>query len=377
MGPLKIYWTYYDFSITMGYKGTKHKKFAARKNICKFFERLEKTPIPMPLYYEGVKQNREVMNMEKGNPYSFYVVLADGIMEIPQDSNLSWITLFYALPRELVEKRPAYLEFPRNIHQLLHSEKYRKMIQSDAFLEFVWDCYAWAAWQFFRVPAKGGTYRSIPGDWSNYSGDFPLWRLSYEIIKHFRNKFETDMEWSFQRLFLMGSGNELPWLSYQHFSNLVGNLTDMIVEEQDWQPMIDEIWNNRQVADYAGRNINKRDFMRTWDHSRTAEHISLEDMLENGTNIDGEQLYEIPDPRSEFETEVLAEQTMEQFKDKLTEQDKQILQLRYEGDSLKEIAEKVGFKSPSAVSKRIEKLASAYEDFVSEEYSDFLDKHTT
>ena len=62
--------------------------------------------------------------MEKSNPYRFYVVLADGIMEIPQDSNLSWITLFYALPKELVEKRPAYLELhgtftnfyiPRNI----------------------------------------------------------------------------------------------------------------------------------------------------------------------------------------------------------------------------------------------------------------------
>ena len=70
----------------------------------------------------------EVMNMGKGNPYSFYVVLADGIMEIPQESNLSWITLFYALPKELVEKRPAYLELPRNIHQLLHSEEYRKEI---------------------------------------------------------------------------------------------------------------------------------------------------------------------------------------------------------------------------------------------------------
>ena len=54
--------------------------------------------------------------MKKSNPYSFYVVLADGIMEIPQESNLSWITLFYALPKELVEKRPAYLELPRNIH---------------------------------------------------------------------------------------------------------------------------------------------------------------------------------------------------------------------------------------------------------------------
>ena len=97
----------------------------------------------------------EVMNMEKSNPYSFYVVLADGIMEIPQDSNLSWITLFYALPKELVEKRPAYLELPRNIHQLLHFEEHRKLIESEAFLELVWDCYAWAAWQFFQVPGKG------------------------------------------------------------------------------------------------------------------------------------------------------------------------------------------------------------------------------
>lgn len=68
---------------------------------------------------------------------------------------------------------------------------------------------------------------------------------------------------------------------------------------------------------------------------------------------------------------------MKQFKDKLTEQDRKILQLRYEGYALKEIAEKTGFKSPSAVSKRIEKLDGAYEDFVSGEYSDFLDKHTT
>ena len=185
------------------------------------------------------------------------------------------------------------------------------------------------------------------------------------------------MEWSFQRLFLMDKDSELPWLSYQHFSNLVGNLTDRIVEEQNWQPMIDEIWNNRQVADYSGKNISKRDFMRSWDHSRTAEHISLEDVLENGVSIDGEQLYDIADPRGEFESTVLTEQSMEQFRGKLTDQDKLILQLRYEGYSLKEIAEKAGFKTPSAVSKRIEKLTGAYEDFISGEYSDFLDKHIT
>ena len=148
------------------------------------------------------------------------------------------------------------------------------------------------------------------------------------------------------------------------------------MEEQNWQPMIDEIWNNRQVEDYTGKNINKRDFMRSWNHSRTAQHISLEDMLENGANIDGEQIYDIADPRGEFESTVLTEQSMEQFKEKLTDQDKMILQLRYEGYSLKEIAEKAGFKSPSAVSKRIEKLAGGYEDFVSGEYRKFLDKST-
>ena len=36
--------------------------------------------------------------------YSFFAVVPDGIIEIPQGSNLSWLTLFYALPRELVEK---------------------------------------------------------------------------------------------------------------------------------------------------------------------------------------------------------------------------------------------------------------------------------
>ncbi len=179
--------------------------------------------------------------MAKTSPYSFIVLLPNSVIEIPQSSNLSWLTLFYALPKELVEKRAAYLNLPRNIHQLLRSDEYKAMINTDTFLELVWDCYAWAAWQYFQIPHKDGTYRDIPGDWSHYSGDFPLWQLSYEIIKHFRNKFETEMEWSFQRLFLMSEDAELPWLTYQHFGNLVGNLTDMIVAEQEWQPMIDEI----------------------------------------------------------------------------------------------------------------------------------------
>ncbi len=314
--------------------------------------------------------------MTKTKPYSFIVLLPNSVIEIPQSSNLSWLTLFYALPKELVEKRAPYLSLPRNIHQLLRSDEYKTMINTDTFLELVWDCYAWAAWQFFQVPLRDGTYREIPGSWSHYSGNFPLWRLSYEIIKHFRNKFETEMEWSFQRLFLMDENMSIPYLSYQHFSNLVGNLTDMIVAEQNWQPMIDVIWNTRQVEDYTGRSYNKKDFMRSWTHSRTAKHISIEDLMENGKVIDGEVLYEIADPRGEFESEVISKIYIDQFKGKLSEQDAKILQMRYDGFSLQEIAAAVGFKTAGAVYKHIEKIAETYEDFVANEYNIFLDKHS-
>ena len=52
--------------------------------------------------------------MEKRkSPNGFIVVLPGEIIEIPQNSDKSWLTLFYSLPRELVEKwKPAY-DLPR------------------------------------------------------------------------------------------------------------------------------------------------------------------------------------------------------------------------------------------------------------------------
>lgn len=168
--------------------------------------------------------------------------------------------------------------------------------------------------------------------------------------------------------------DELPWLSYQHFGNLVGNLTDLIVLEQNWQLMIDEIWNTRQVNDYTGKNINKKDIMRSWTHSRTAQHISFDELLEEGTTVDGELLFDIADPRSEFESEIIHKFYMEDFKAQLPGVDSKILQMRYDGHSLKEIAAAVGFKTPSAVSKHVEKIAERYDNFISDEYGKLLSK---
>lgn len=58
------------------------------------------------------------------SPKSFLVVLPGEIIEIPQDSDKSWLTLFYSLPREIAEKwKPAY-ELPRCPYEVLRTDKY-------------------------------------------------------------------------------------------------------------------------------------------------------------------------------------------------------------------------------------------------------------
>ena len=175
----------------------------------------------------------------------------------------------------------------------------------------------------------------------------------------------------FQNLYNMPKGVEVPWLTYQQFGNLVGNLTDMIVEEENWQPMIDAAWEMRSPEDYDDKfSTVKNDFLRTWHHSRSAKPISLEEMMEDE---DGD-IFGVADPAAEFEQTVLSEMQIASFAaDNLTDKDREILQLRMQGHTEKEIAEKVGYQTASAVHKRIARIANEYEDFVMSEYQNYLD----
>lgn len=314
--------------------------------------------------------------MCKHSPSDFVVILPSSIITISQDSYFGYLPLFYALPKELVEKRSVYLNLPRNILTLIADDQSHDML-NDSFLELVLDRYAWSIWQFLQVPKMDGSYQDIPGDWSNYSGDFPLWRMSYDLIRHFRRIFECELDWSFQRLFTMVKDDEVPWFSYQQFSNIVGNLTDKIVAEENLQPVIDEIWRNRQPEDYnRGSNMRKRDFLRSWNHDRNHTHLSIEQIAEAGASIDGDALFELPDPRGEDEIKILSEVQIEQFQKTLSATDVKILQMRMDGCTMQEIAEAVGFKTASAVKKHIDRIAGAYEDFVTDQYGTFLDDHS-
>ena len=170
-------------------------------------------------------------------------------------------------------------------------------------------------------------------------------------------------------LYTAGPDEEMSWYTWQQFCNLVGNMTDQVVEEANWQPMIDTIWENRTVEDYENKNsVVRKDFMRHWNHDRSGKSISLDELVEESGNI-----INVADPQAEFERKVLSQGQIDAFARRLSEQDREILRLRMEHHTEQQIADAVGFKTASAVHKRIAKIASAYEDFVTKEYQKFLD----
>ena len=115
--------------------------------------------------------------------------------------------------------------------------------------------------------------------------------------------------------------------------------------------MINAIWENRTVEDYeTTSSTGKTDFMRKWHHNRSGKPSSLDEMM---ASEDGD-VYDVADPRSEFEQTIISEMQVTAFSEQnITAKDQEILKLRMDGYTEQEIADKVGYKTASAVHKRI------------------------
>ena len=72
------------------------------------------------------------------SPQGFIVVLPGEIIEIAQDDDISWLTLFYALPKELAEKYPDALKIPRCPYEVLYEGSYGAVAKSDMLKSAAW-----------------------------------------------------------------------------------------------------------------------------------------------------------------------------------------------------------------------------------------------
>ena len=78
--------------------------------------------------------------------------------------------------------------------------------------------------------------------------------------------------------------------------------------------------------------------------------------------------WDIEDESANFENESTVKVLAEQFMETLSEKDKQILQLRLEGYTMEEVAEKLGYANHSGVLKRLRKIGQAFEKYAGVDY---------
>ena len=149
--------------------------------------------------------------MENQSPFTaepFATKRSDGKVEVCLTTYKSWLPMFYLLPKEYVQKRSVYLSLPCCPYAIWNTNQYDELVNSDAFLEMIWDSYAWAIWKCFLVPDKNGKRKWMPTNINYYFGNFPLWRLAYTIMNHIRKKLEDDQILTFSRLLCLRPGME-------------------------------------------------------------------------------------------------------------------------------------------------------------------------
>ena len=96
--------------------------------------------------------------------------------------------------------------------------------------------------------------------------------------------------------------------------------------------------------------------------------VSLEALMERSEDRDPDHFLS---SSYEFEGNLAEKFMMERFMGSVNEKDREILKLKLDGFTDQEISEKVGYKTHSAVVKRMQKIREVFDDFIKEEYDQY------
>lgn len=277
--------------------------------------------------------------------------------------NLQFLTAFYIIPEEIIRNTcPEFLNISRNLYTLYHDPKQIAMIESDRFLQVIIEIYANMIWLYLGI----SPYKEI---YSGYDPIYilvhaaPMWiktMIDEEIILSTKDAFKKHM---YDREYVFESKSLYDMEVILKYSIMA------TVQEYNLGPVLECIEQNRCWEDFDARDSKqKTDFFRKWYHSRTAHPmISLEQYQEEYAERNDGKEFDIPDG-TDVEDEAVTQELIDSFMKELTEKQKQILNLRLEGSTYEEIAERVGYKTHSAVVKQMDKIGQKFETFAGVDY---------
>ena len=273
--------------------------------------------------------------------------------------NAEFIPMYYFIPRRILEACGAELNaLPRNPQKILRSKAACDLIESDLFRLLIVDAVAYMVW-----PYMGFTeYMEV------YSGDDPAWRLAH-CPEIWVQELTDEGILPSAESFLRNANEDFGFVPEAEIDAALRFIVPQAMERHHIGEVIQVAQEHRCFEDFDFRKSNqKTDFIRQWYHTRTMHpQISLEGFRETyAENHDGQE-WDAPDSSQDVQEAVVSRATVEQFKTTLSEKDMAILEMRLQGYTMEEIAEKLGYQNHSGVLKRIRKIGQAYETFTGED----------
>lgn len=288
--------------------------------------------------------------------------------EITPFRNAEYISAFYFIPKSILDKCGSELNsIPRNPRKLLQSWDAIAMVESDLFKLVIIDAYAFMVWPFMGLGAK----REI------YSGYEPSWIYAHAASYWIQELQDENILPKAKELLKDGGVDEnFGYVSEEEISDLFAWLVPQTMAHHNMNAVIDTAKEFRCFEDFDFRNSRQKiDHYRKWYHTRVKNITveSLEEIKERYVKNNDGMDWDVPDEHSDMNRTVLEPMAVNEFLASLSETDKQILTMRMEGVTLEKIAEKLGYKTHSAIHKRIRKIGLAYEKFSGEDFG-FSDK---
>ena len=269
------------------------------------------------------------------------------IYKLSYDSHIRYLPLVYMLPLDLLSRCPTLCKLPRSM-DALNTPEWAEVIQSGAFLNEVMDAVASLAFPHF----------GFSGWKEHYTGYFPVWRLSY-ALPLWAEGVERVRGWGLQALFALPPDYEIPFFDPEDVKAVMAEVVHQTIEEQGWEPMLDVVREMPCDEDYEPWDTNAhKDFLRKWYHTRSkrVQTVSLEECMED----EDSRIHSLPAPEGDFTGQVEGEDFCQRFKATLSDKDMAILELRVEGYTFGEIADRLGYKTHSAVVKRMEAIKKRF-----------------
>lgn len=274
------------------------------------------------------------------------------------DNNLIYLPFAYFLPEELYFRFPTLRKLPRTLNELFSDEEMIDLINSDQFLDDVWDAIA-----LLVFPHTG-----FRGKFFDYEEHSPVWMFCYSH-QLWMQLLALETGWGIDLVLQIPSTTYIKFFDSDDIKETMKVLVNIGLQTENFAETLDIMREYPCDEDFRPALSNARiDFYRKWYHVRTKAGVmlSLDDNLfidEDNPEYNGDYYSIVPaDERVDFNN-IIEEDYCTRFKKLLSDRDRQILEMRELGLTFEYIAEKLGYKTHSAVVKRMNAIKKVFLEF--------------